>query len=369
MFLAYIASAYKSNKLDNITVFLVAIMMVCFYGFRTHGTPDIKMYLGFFDQMKSFSDFPWGYGFYIINAIIKEINKAHWFYVFSTSLLFVSLLLIVSFKFLKEEPYKALLMLSFFNGWYILDLATNTIRQGLALPFIMLSFYCLCQRKKLMFMVFFAISMAIHWGALVPLSLGVVAYYISKRRVLLVSLTYLTIFLYVTSFLVNLDIARMLVDNPIVNSLQSVFVGVNLTSKVYAYLNSDTSGTQFYQIPLLTKLKFTAESFVPLLVNVVFFLTRKKQDPFFQKNSMYLPIYSFIILLTMYAVSIISMAWFFRNFYWSPILSMVSVMMIISYFKGRMNYKVYVLLCILCILFVSMLANWTSELLRFSYPA
>lgn len=220
-----------------------------------------------------------------------------------------------------------------------------------------------------MFMVFFAISMAIHWGALVPLSLGVVAYYISKRRVLLVSLTYLTIFLYVTSFLVNLDIARMLVDNPIVNSLQSVFVGVNLTSKVYAYLNSDTSGTQFYQIPLLTKLKFTAESFVPLLVNVVFFLTRKKQDPFFQKNSMYLPIYSFIILLTMYAVSIISMAWFFRNFYWSPILSMVSVMMIISYFKGRMNYKVYVLLCILCILFVSMLANWTSELLRFSYPA
>ncbi|CAI0915288.1 Uncharacterised protein [Serratia rubidaea] len=369
MLISFLSATCRSISLDRINAFLVAIMMVLFYGLRAEGTSDIKMYLDFFDKMGDFEDFPWSYGFYVIAQTIKSINPSHEFYIFFTSLFFVFAVLICTFKYLKGEPYKSLLMLSFFNGWYILDLATNTIRQGMALPFVMLSFYFLIYGRKSLFLLFAALGISIHWGALTPLCFGVAAYFIAKRRFLLRSITIGVLLFYTSSYFINLDIARVLVEKTFIDTLQKVFVGVNLKSKAYAYLNSEIIGAHFYQLPIITRLKYTTESFIPLVVNAIFFLSRKKNDPFFYQNKLYLPVYTLFLLLTAYGVSIISMVWFFRNFYWGPMLSMISLMIILSYYKKSKNHNAYVFVLTLCVLIVGLLANWPSALLQLSYPA
>ncbi|KAA8999859.1 EpsG family protein [Affinibrenneria salicis] len=368
-FLSFLAARYKNNKLDILNTTLVAVMMVCFYAFREPGATDLIMYFDYYDRLDRFEDFPWGLSFYWLMLSIKTINASHEAYLFGTAIYFVILILFFSFLFFKDKCYKSLILLSFFYGWSILDLATNTYRQGVAAPCAMIACYFFFQRRLLLFSLFTAISVGLHWGALVPILLGVCAFVLSKNIKILKFVSVLVLLLYTLSFFIDLSLAKIFVNSTFIQYMEKIFVGVNISDKIYSYLNSEVNGADFYDLPIMTRLKFTIESYLPLLINVFFLLTRnKKNSDIFEDNKTYISVVSYIVLLNLYAVSIISMAWFFRNFYWLPFISMTSLIFMISSYEKKKYYPALLVLYILMVVAVSILTNWSSELLKMSYP-
>lgn len=132
------------------------------------------------------------------------------------------------------------------------------------------------------------------------------------------------------------------------------------------YLNADVDGAMFYQSELLRKIKFTIEASLPLLVNLIFILM--KGEEYFKSHKLFTSTATFMCLTTLYAVILISMSWFFRNFYWMPMLSVFMTLMMIHSIKARSTRAISIILYSSVMIVVSLLSNWTSELLKLSYP-
>lgn len=370
LLLSFIAIKFNSKSIDNVALIIAYITMSSFYGFREAGTTDIKMYLDNFDALNNFSDFNWGFSFFVLMKSIKIISSEHSFFIFASSLIFSTLLLIFVHSILKSKPYKALLMISMLYGWYMLDLATNTYRQGVSLIFIMFSMLFIAKKEYIKFSIAAAIAISIHWGALIPEIICIVSFLISKKITFIKYLSLFAILLFGISFFINLDIAKNIASNPLTSSLDSIFVGVNIASKVSNYLNSEVDGSAFYDISLLRKIKFTIEAFLPLVLNTLFLfkLSKNNDDTISKVGVFYFVASAYIAILNIYAVSIISMAWFFRNFYWIPIASYSCLIIMLYSLKNSNKHNMFVALYIFLIILLSILTIWTSELLKMSYP-
>lgn len=345
--------------------------MVLFYGLREPGTTDIKMYLENFDALNNFADFNWGFGFYILMKTIKAISAEHAFFIFASSFIFATILLFFTCIVLKAKPYKSLFMISLLYGWYMLDLATNTYRQGIALLFIMFSLLYIARKDYLKFSILSVVAVSIHWGALIPIVICVISLFLSKSIKATKYLSLFAIILFSISFIINLDIAKNIANSTLSSSLDQIFVGVNIASKMSSYLNSEVDGSAFYDISILRKIKFTIEAFLPLLINTIFLFKLDKKVCEEKKvglNPLYYVASNYISLLNIYAVSIISMAWFFRNFYWLPIASNLCLIMLLFTFKKSSTNNFYTLFYIIGIILLSIITIWTSELLKMSYP-
>lgn len=371
LFVSYFAIQFNSQKIDTVGLLIAYITMVLFYGVREPGTTDIKMYLENFDALNNFSDFNWGIGFYILMKSIKTISSEHAFFIFASSFIFATILLFFTCIVLKSKPYKSLFMISLLYGWYMLDLATNTYRQGIALLFIMFSLFYIARKNYLNFSLFSVIAISIHWGALIPVIICVISLFLSKSIKASKYLSLFAIMLFSVSFIVNLDVAKNIANSTLSSSLDQIFVGVNIASKMSSYLNSEVDGSAFYDISILRKIKFTIEAFLPLLINTIF-LFKLDKKVYVEKKVELSPLYyvtsNYISLLNIYAVSIISMAWFFRNFYWLPIASNLCLIMLLFAFKKSSTNNLYTLFYIIGIVLLSILTIWTSELLKMSYP-
>lgn len=370
LLLSFIAIKFNSKSIDNVALIIAYITMSSFYGFREAGTTDIKMYLDNFDALNNFSDFNWGFSFFVLMKSIKIISSEHSFFIFASSLIFSTLLLIFVHSILKNKPYKALLMISMLYGWYMLDLATNTYRQGVSLIFIMFSMLFIAKKEYIKFSIAAVIAISIHWGALIPEIICIVSFLISKKITFIKYLSLFAILLFGISFFINLDIAKNIASNPLTSSLDSIFVGVNIASKVSNYLNSEVDGSAFYDISLLRKIKFTIEAFLPLVLNTLFLfkLSKNNDDTISKIGVFYFVTSAYIAILNIYAVSIISMAWFFRNFYWIPIASYSCLIIMLYSLKNSNKHNMFVALYIFLIILLSILTIWTSELLKMSYP-
>ena len=370
LLLSFIAIKFNSKSIDNVALIIAYITMSSFYGFREAGTTDIKMYLDNFDALNNFSDFNWGFSFFVLMKSIKIISSEHSFFIFASSLIFSTLLLIFVHSILKNKPYKALLMISMLYGWYMLDLATNTYRQGVSLIFIMFSMLFIAKKEYIKFSIAAVIAISIHWGALIPEIICIVSFLISKKITFIKYLSLFAILLFGISFFINLDIAKNIARNPLTSSLDSIFVGVNIASKVSNYLNSEVDGSAFYDISLLRKIKFTIEAFLPLVLNTLFLfkLSKNNDDTISKVGVFYFVTSAYIAILNIYAVSIISMAWFFRNFYWIPIASYSCLIIMLYSLKNSNKHNMFVALYIFLIILLSILTIWTSELLKMSYP-
>ncbi|HHC3073153.1 TPA: hypothetical protein ACN7GT_004567, partial [Klebsiella pneumoniae] len=214
------------------------------------------------------------------------------------------------------------------------------------------------------------IAISIHWGALIPEIICIVSFLISKKIRFIKYLSLFAILLFGISFFINLDIAKNIASNPLTSSLDSIFVGVNIASKVSNYLNSEVDGSAFYDISLLRKIKFTIEAFLPLVLNTLFLfkLSKNNDDTISKVGVFYFVTSAYIAILNIYAVSIISMAWFFRNFYWIPIASYSCLIIMLYSLKNSNKHNMFVALYIFLIILLSILTIWTSELLKMSYP-
>ncbi|EMM7190541.1 EpsG family protein [Raoultella planticola] len=362
----------KSKKMDSVVFILISIMMICFYGFRFPGTVDIKMYLQNFDALSSFQDFQWGIGFYMLMKSIKIFDASHTAYVFYSALYFVIAFVAVGFFYCKGKYYKSLFLISSFYSWSILDLAVNTYRQGIAVPFILLGLYFLTQRKYILSSIVICVSLTLHWGSAVILLLYIFAIYLSKRIFLLKIVSFLTLTLFTISFFVNFSIAEMLSTSSILSILQVIFVGVDFDSKVNAYLGGGVLGANFYDMNSLQRLYFSGEIYISLLVFVFFFMTRKRNDYIFtNKKNNFLLIYSFFISVSLYGVILISMTWFIRNFYWVVPVAPILYVMILEYYESSnpKKFKILLLLFVLFSITYSLETFWRTPLIDMSYPS
>ena len=89
LLLSFISIIIKNKKIDFICFLLVCMMMTSFYGFRTSGTVDTKMYLSVFEGLNSFANFSWGIGFYILMKTIKFIDDSDSGYILYSSFFIV----------------------------------------------------------------------------------------------------------------------------------------------------------------------------------------------------------------------------------------------------------------------------------------
>lgn len=96
---------------------------------------------------------------------IKIINNNHDAYIFLSSLYFVLAFMLVGILYCKDRYYKSLFLLTCFYSWSVLDLAVNTYRQGIAIPFIILGVYFLNSKKNILAVVAISIALTIHWGS------------------------------------------------------------------------------------------------------------------------------------------------------------------------------------------------------------
>lgn len=372
LFLSVVSILVKSRRMDGMVFILISIMMVCFYGFRFPGTVDVKMYLQNFDALSSFQDFQWGIGFYVLMKSIKIFDASHAAYVFYSAVYFVIAFVAVGFFYCKGKYYKSLFLISSFYSWSVLDLAVNTYRQGIAVPFILLGLYFLTQKRYILSSLVICISLTLHWGSAVILLLYILSIYLSKRFILLKIISLTTVILFTISFFVNFSIAEMLSTSSVLGALQVIFVGVDFDSKVSAYLGGGVLGANFYDMNSLQRLYFSGEIYISLLVFVFFFITRKKNDEIFtNKRNNYLLIYSFFISVSLYGVVLISMTWFIRNFYWVVPVAPILYVMILEYYESYhpKKFKILLLLFIVFSVVYSLETFWRTPLINMSYPS
>ncbi|VUS83815.1 hypothetical protein SB6421_03811 [Klebsiella huaxiensis] len=368
--LSVVSIITKSKKLDILTFYLIAVMMTLFYGLRYPGNPDTKMYLQAFHAISNFQNFEWGIGFYYLLKIIKYINDSSHSYIFFSSLFFVFMLVLVGIFFFKNKYYKSLFLISSFYSWSILDLAVNTYRQGVSIPFIILGICLFSQKKYILSFVLIGVSLLLHWGCALIAALYFVSIFLSKRYSLIKTLSIITLILFSISFIINFSLAETLSQSSIVGSLQVLFVGVNLTSKIDAYLGGGVLGAKFYDMPSLQRLYFSGEIFISLFIFVIFFVSRKKIDiNSISKN--YMMAYSFFVSVSFYGVVLISMTWFIRNFYWAVPIAPVLYMLMLEYYelKDSKKHKYALLGYVIFIIVFSLETFWRSPLIAMAYPS
>ncbi|WP_225969926.1 EpsG family protein [Pectobacterium parvum] len=367
--ISFISILAKNKKLDGFNFFAIIIMMLCFYGLRYPGTTDTIMYLNYFDGLSSFASFPWGIGFFYLMESIKKINFSHEGYIFYSSFYFVFIMAAVVLFFCKNTYYKSIFMLSNFYSWSLLDLATNTYRQGISVSLVLLSLYFLKEKKFIFSFIFSAIAASMHWSSLVIVCLVYFSYFISNRMLILRCVSIITLMLLSVSFFINFSLAEVLSRSAFLSSLQTVFLGVDLLSKVDAYLGAGVDGANFYDMASYQRIYYTAEVYIALVVCVIFFCTLPK-DTILAYDSGYRVVYSFFIILTSYGTLLISMTWFIRNFYWAAPMAPLLYIYILRMTEENSAKKHKLLLLLYCIfiLLFSCVTFWRLPLLNMSYP-
>lgn len=343
-------------------------MMISFYGFRTSGTVDTKTYLSVFDGLNSFANFSWGIGFYILMKTIKFIDDSDSGYILYSSFFIVLFFGLSVFLLCKNMYYKSLCMISLFYSWSVLDLSINTYRQGIAVPFFLLAVYYYKERKFLWFSTCTIVSLSMHWGATLVLLLFLASVFVAKRLTFLKVLSIGVLFLLTVSFFINFNFSSAAASSSLINQFQAIFVGVDLLSKVNSYLGGAVDGANFYEMGSLQRIYFTGEVYIALIVCVVFFSTRNKNDEIFVSQQ-FLTAYSFFIFVSLYGVVLISMTWFIRNFYWIAPIIPILYMYILSYVEKNRNKSHVLYLLFYCIFLIAFSCEtfWRAPLIAASY--
>jgi hypothetical protein len=368
--LSIISILAKSKNLDFFVFFMISIVMIMFYGLRYPGNSDTRMYLYGFDTLTNLQSFGWSAGFYFLMRSIKYIGSSHELYILLSSIYFVVAFMSVGFNYCKDMYYKSLFLIMCFYSWSVLDLAINTYRQGISIPFIILGIYFFTKKNFIYSFVASGIALTLHWGCAAIILLYFFANFISKRIFLLKIISIFTLILFTLSFFVNFGLAEILSKSSLISTLQVFFIGIDLGSKIDAYLGGGVVGARFYDMGSLQRLYFSGEIYISLVVFVLFFLSRNKQDAIVNDRN-YLLLYSFFICISLYGVLIISMTWFIRNFYWAVPITPVLYVLLLSYYEKSQSkkHKIALLVFSIWLILFSLETFWRAPLMNMAYPS
>lgn len=359
-----IAFMLNSKTLDNLNYILVFLVTLCFFGLRSDGSPDTKMYLEQFISLRGYADFEWSYSFYWLMKSIKIFTDEPSSYILLSSL-FLLLFLSFSIYLWVPESYRSICLIYFSLSWSFFDLATNTYRQGLACIFLLIFAHFFNKKYYLYSFIFIFIAIGFHWSVPIVMLLIMFSCKISKYdKAINLLLFFCIVYGSVSLFYSN----GMSV---IFGSIESVFdgfsliTGFNLTMKKQAYLNAGVDGVEFYLFPIQKRLYFVLEIVFSLCVLTVLKLKVKN----YNADRLNLVITSYLIMV-IYFFMLIDMTWFFRNMYWAicfiPILMANAQAVFLEKRNGYVELS-FPIFMVFSYFIVSVYTLWRSEILRLNY--
>ncbi|HBL9195780.1 TPA: EpsG family protein, partial [Enterobacter hormaechei] len=140
---------YGNKKQDIVFLFIVFTIAVFFHGLRAPKATDLEVYYENFKSLTSFAEFAWGYSFYIVYYLISFFTTDIEGFVFGSSCILLFFFLLAIFLIVNGQC-KSLVFLIFILSPSFTDMAFNTLRQGMAIPFLVLSIYYLYYKKILL---------------------------------------------------------------------------------------------------------------------------------------------------------------------------------------------------------------------------
>ncbi|HHA2290160.1 TPA: EpsG family protein [Enterobacter ludwigii] len=360
IFLATAIYLYGNKKQDVVFLFIVFTIAVFFHGLRAPKATDLEVYYENFKSLTSFAEFAWGYSFYIVYYLISFFTSDIEGFVFGSSFILLFFFLLAIFLIVNGQC-KSLVFLIFILSPSFTDMAFNTLRQGMAIPFLVLSIYYLYYKKILLSLSLIIISAGFHWNAPLIYIFAVLALFIFKKN--LKYFPSLLIIMAIVSVYYNLDLARQALK---LFSFSNT-ISVALQAKIDAYLNAGVDGLNYYELDIPRRIFSIME-----LIFYIFVLRQysMKGVKNITHTRSHVENYMFICFLIscLYSISLISMTWYFRNFYWAlgiaPFLLGVFLSKPDLYLvKNKINF----VLLIIIIAAISIITTWRSGVMQMSY--
>ncbi|HBL9192851.1 TPA: hypothetical protein LTX34_001358, partial [Enterobacter hormaechei] len=200
-----------------------------------------------------------------------------------------------------------------------------------------------------------------HWNAPLIYIFAVLSLFIYKKN--LKYFPSLLIIMAVVSVYYNLDLARQALK---LFSFSNA-IGVALQAKMDAYLNAGIDGLNYYELDIPRRIFSIIELIFYIFVLRQFSMKGVKDFTHTRYN---VENYMFICFLIscLYSISLISMTWYFRNFYWAlgiaPFLLGVFLSKPELYLvKNKINF----VLLIIIIIAISIITTWRSGVMQMSY--
>ncbi|EPZ5644814.1 EpsG family protein [Escherichia coli] len=366
LFFASLSIISKNNKLDNATLFFAFVLITCFYGLRFPGTTDTKMYLAEFDSLSNLASFTWGWGSYGLMKFIALFGKSHDIYIFISSLFLTSCLLIFILFTFKGKSYKSLFLMACFYSWDVLELSTNTYRQGVAALIAGIACVLFYRKRFLSASLLFYVALSFHWGAVVVVLACIVSFFFLNSRMIVYAARFALV-MFLCAIFIKVDIVGLLYEH--VSSLGFLFSGVNLSSKADAYLAGGVEGANFYDFNIPRRIYNILTTIIPLGVFVIYTINKKNMEYFFS-DSQKVCILALFSLLSIYGVLLISMTWFMRNFYWNTFFACAFYPLFLEFIQQKIPKKLtkYCIALSVFLLLLSCITMWRTPSIFISYP-
>ncbi|WP_390904870.1 EpsG family protein [Vibrio rarus] len=298
LLLSLYANYKKSKIIDNTTFVLSVIIFILFIYSRDGYGVDEPTYLkAYVDYVSSPSNFRFDYSFRTLYWLLSVLDVSPTAFNEVIVLLMLAFVSCIVWIFTSSQSRSITLVLLLFSSTY-LDLFFNAYRQAYALLFLLFSFSFLFRQKLALFFVLAVISFGFHWSVLVVYILYIISRLISLKW--LKYILYTSIIFTLIALFRPLGIIGSIVY--IVNFLPSNLFGDNL-NRILMYLQS--TEYSFYSLNLFGRIPTIMPVMVALFFSAFFFESIKK--------SRWLPL---IILLSVYCVLLLEMAFSFRNYYW-----------------------------------------------------
>ncbi|KAE9677777.1 hypothetical protein GP721_03145 [Enterobacteriaceae bacterium TzEc077] len=362
LFLSGAVYLYGNKKNDYFVLFFSFAIAILFHGTRAPDATDLSVYYENFKNLTDYSSFPWGYSFYVIYSIISIFTISLSGFVFATSLILLSFYLFVILIIIKGNC-KSIVFLVFLLSPAFTDMAFNTIRQGMAIPFLVMAVYCLYNSKKTSSAVYIIISAGFHWNAPLIYLISVASIFLYKKDKAIRLVYFLLIGLLIISIFVNLDIAKQSINLLTFGNIWNS----TLQQKMDAYLNAGVEGLNYYDLDLSRRIFSILElAFYIYFLNRLYIINLKSKQASSSDFSRY--IYFCFLVLSLYSILLISMTWYFRNFYWALGLAPVVLgVYLSSQSKSSKNNGAIIIYLILQVLILSIITTWRSGIMYMSY--
>jgi hypothetical protein len=366
-FLLYVTLAVNyyllnGDRNNRITIFFCILLFFTNFAFQSYTigfSPDKIVYeLKYqnFELYKTVKEFGLGYGlycfYYVLNFFNVEPANLRFYYSFFLNLL---LLLFCLKKSFRNESF--LLMFIFSMSWFVFDMFTNSIRQGVSSLFFLFFIMNMISKQNVKSTLYAFLSLAFHWTAIVPLVIAFILY----KRTIFFQRKHAIIYVFISGlFFMSIFI-------PTISLRSFLYLFAELMNFPFLSLkvNSYLGGYNIYTVSLFDRMSLFYEPIIFTAFILFFYLFINK----FIKNRNANFLANVFWILMLYAVLNISMDSSYRNFYWAQILFPVVLVQLIDCIKGNVNIELRAFyLGIISIVFVvSSFGLWRSGILHLLY--
>lgn len=358
--LALAICLYGSKRQDIGLMVIVFIIAALFHGTRAPEATDLAVYYENFKNLTSYSNFAWGYSFYTVYYLLSVFTNNIEGFVFGSSLILL-LFFLIAIILVIHGKCRSLIFLILILSPSFTDMAFNTIRQGMSLPFLILSIYYAFHKRLFIAIFYIVVSAGFHWNAPLIFGFALFALFFYKRN-----LKYFPVFLLVLIFVsifYNLELAAQ--ATKLLTS--TGFVSGVLQEKIEAYMNAGVEGLNYYELDIPRRVFSLLE--ITFYIFVFKHLSKSySRNEMLMGNDLIRYLWLCFMIASLYSISLISMTWYFRNFYWAlGIAPFVMGLCLSNDIKLLRMSKSSLALLVVVIVLISIITTWRSGVMHMSY--